>query len=87
MPGLSNWFEEYLKIIEIGANFSNEHLFFAFFTPLTCVDHNPFGLLLFGPLRYSNTVEIGALACPVLEICRVIDCVHHSLPEFSDWIR
>ena len=77
----SHWFEEYLKII-----FSNERSFFAFFPLLTCLDHISFGLLFFGPSRYKFTVKIRALACPILEICRVIDCVHHSLPGFNDWI-
>ena len=67
--------------------FSNERSFFAFFTHLTCLDHIPFELPLFGPSRYKFTVKIRALAWPVLEIYRVIDCVHHSLPGFSDWIR
>ena len=30
-------------------------------------------------LRYKFTVKIRALVGPVLEIYRVIDCVHHSL--------
>ena len=45
----SPWLEEYLKIIEIDDHFSNESSFFAFFILLICLDHIPFGLLLFGP--------------------------------------
>ena len=66
---------------------SNERSFYAFLTPIKYLDHIPFGLLLFDPSRYKFTVKIRALACPVLEIYREIDCVHHSLPGFSDWIR
>ena len=76
----SHWFDEYRKIIEIDDNFLSGGSFFAFFIPLTCLDHILFGLLLFGPSRYEYTVKIRALACPVLEIYRVIDCAHHSLP-------
>ena len=60
--------------------FPNERSLFAFFTPLTCRDHIPFRQILFGLSRYKFTVKIRALACPVLEINKVIDCVHHSLP-------
>ena len=70
----SHWFKENLEIIEIDVHFSNER---SFFTPLTCLDHIPFGQLLFGPSRYKYTVKIRALACPVLEMYRAIDCVHH----------
>ena len=64
----SQWFEEYLKIIEIGDYFSDERSFFAFFTPLTCLDHIPLGLPLFGPSGYESTVKIRAPAYPVSEI-------------------
>ena len=57
-----HWFEEYLKIIEIYVHFFNERSFYAFLTPLTCLDHMPFELLLFGPSRYKFTVKIRALA-------------------------
>ena len=53
--------------------FSNERSFYAFLTPIKCLDHIPFGLLLFGPSRYKFTVKIRALACPVLEIYAVIE--------------
>ena len=53
----THWFTEYLKIIEIDDHFLNERSFFAFFTPLTCLDHIPFGLLLVGPSRYKYTVK------------------------------
>ena len=76
---VSHWFEEYLKISKSVIIFSNERSFSAFFTLLTCLDHIPFGLLLFGPSRYKFTVKIRALARHVLEIYRAIDCVHHSL--------
>ena len=66
------------KIIEIALHFSDERSFYMFLTPITCLDHIPIGLLLFGPSRYKFTVKIGALACSVLEIYTVIDCVHHS---------
>ena len=51
--------------------FLNERSFFTFFAPLTCLDHIPFELLLFGPTRYEISEKIGALACPV-------DIVHCS---------
>ena len=51
----SQWFEEYLKIIEIGDHFfSNERSFFAFFNSLTCVD--------------GGSHPLSALACLVYEI-------------------
>ena len=50
----SQWFEEYLKIIEIGDNFSNERSFFAFFTSLTCADHIPLGSFC---LAYQVTIH------------------------------
>ena len=74
-----HWFEEYLKLSKSMIIFSNERSFYAFLTPITCLDHIPFGLFLFGLSRYEFTVKIRALACPVLEIYTVIDCVHHSL--------
>ena len=52
-------------MIEIDVNFSDECSFYAFLTPLICLDHIPFGLLLFGPARYKFTVKIGAVACSV----------------------
>ena len=56
--------------------FSNERSFFPFFTPLTCLDHIPFELLLFGPTRYEISEKIRALACPLFEISTVKDYVH-----------
>ena len=64
----SHWFEEYLKIIEIGDYFFNERSFFRFFILLICLDHIPFRLPSFGPLRYESTVKIRALAYSVSEI-------------------
>ena len=46
----------------------NEPSFFTFFVPLTCLDHIPFELLLFGPTRYEISEKIRALACPLFEI-------------------
>ena len=63
-----HWFEEYLKIIEIDDIFSNERSFYAILTPMKCLDHIPFRLLLFGSSRYVSTVKIRALASPVSEI-------------------
>ena len=74
-----HWFEEYLKIIErdqIDVHFSNERSFYAFLTPsyyLSGLHPGPFGPLLFGSSRYKFTVNIRALACPVVEIYTVID--------------
>ena len=44
----------------------NEHSFFTFFAPLTCLDLIPIVLLLFGPTRYEISEKIRALACPCL---------------------
>ena len=52
----SHWFEEYLKVSKSVIIFPNERSFFAFFTPLTCLDNISFGLPLFGPSRYDSTV-------------------------------
>ena len=71
-----HWFEEYLKITEIDDHFSNERSFYAFLTPITCLDHIPFGLLLFGLSRYVSTAKIRALACPVSEIQTKTKLVH-----------
>ena len=46
--------------------FLNERSFFTFFAPLTCLDHIPIVLLLFGPTRYEISEKIRALACPLL---------------------
>ena len=52
--------------------FLNERSFFTFFDPLTCLDHIPFELLLFGPTRYEIfEKKIRALACPLFEISTV----------------
>ena len=48
--------------------FLNERSFFTFFAPLTCLDHIPFELLLFGPWRYESSEKIRALACSLFEI-------------------
>ena len=58
--------------------FLNECLFFTFFTLLTCLDHIPFELLLFGPTRYWIYEKMRALdlACPLYEISTVKDYVH-----------
>ena len=51
--------------------FLNERSFFTFFAPLTCLNHIPFELLLFGPTRYEISEKIGALACLLFEISTV----------------
>ena len=51
--------------------FSNERSFFTFFAPLTCLDHIPFELLLFGPTRYEISEKSRALACPLFELSTV----------------
>ena len=53
--------------------FLNERSFFMFFAPLTitCLDHIPFELLLFGPTRYENSEKIRVLACQLFEISEV----------------
>ena len=51
--------------------FLNERSFFTFFSPLTCLDHIPFDLLLFGPTRYEISEKIRALAYPMFEISTV----------------
>ena len=51
--------------------FLNERSFFTFFTHLTCLDHIPIVLLLFGPSRYEISEKIRALACPLFEISTV----------------
>ena len=39
--------------------FLNERSFFTFFALLTCLDHIPFELLLFGPTRYEISEKKG----------------------------
>ena len=56
--------------------FLNERSFFHVFRPLTCLDHIPIVLLLFGPPRYEISEKIRALACPLFEISTVKVCVH-----------
>ena len=56
--------------------FFNERSFFTFFTHLTCLDHIPIVLLLFGPSRYEISEKIRALACPLFEISTVKVYVH-----------
>ena len=56
--------------------FLNERSFFAFFAPLTCLDHIPFELLLFGLTRYEVSEKIRALACPLFEISTFKFYVH-----------
>ena len=56
--------------------FLNEHSFLTFFAPLTCPDHIPFELHLFGPTRYDISEKIRALACPLFEISTVEIYVH-----------
>ena len=51
--------------------FLNERSFFTFFSPLACLDHNSFELLLFGPTRYEISEKIRALAYPLFEIFTV----------------
>ena len=60
-------------------NFLNERSFSTFFASLTCQDHIPFELLLFGPMRYEISEKIRALdlACPLFEISTVKDYVHY----------
>ena len=56
--------------------FFNERSFFTIFAPLTCLDHIPFELLLFGLTRYEISEKIGALACLLFEISTVRVYVH-----------
>ena len=56
--------------------FLNERSFFTFFAPLTCLDHIPIVLLLFGLTRYEISGKIRALACPLFEISTVKVYVH-----------
>ena len=56
--------------------FLNERSFFTFSASLTCLDHIPIVLLLFGPTRYEISEEIRALACPLFEISTVKVYVH-----------
>ena len=67
----SNSFEEFNGFSEIDVHFLNERSFFTFFALLTCLDHIPFELLLFGPTRYEISEKIRALACPLNEISAV----------------
>ena len=41
----------------------NERSFSTFFAPLTCLDHIPIVLLLFGPTRYEIFERIRAVHC------------------------
>ena len=43
--------------------FLNERSFFTFFAPLTCLDHIPFKLLLFGPTRSAKKLEFWHVHC------------------------
>ena len=64
--------------------FLNERSLFTFFALLTCLDHIPFELLLFGPTRYEISEKIRALACPLYEISTVKVYVHDvGLCQFS----
>ena len=63
--------EEFNGFSKIDVHFLNERSFFTFFVPLTCQDHIPFELLLFGPTRYKISEKIRALACPLFEISTV----------------
>ena len=58
--------------------FFNERSFFTIFAPLTCLDHIPFELLLFGLTRYDYEIseKIGALTCLLFEISTVKVYVH-----------
>ena len=56
--------------------FLNDRSFFKIFAPLTCMDHIPFELLLFGPTGYEISEKIRALACPLFEISIVKVYVH-----------
>ena len=56
--------------------FLNERSFFTFFALLTCLDHIPFGPLLFGRTRYEISEKIRALACPLYKISTVKVYVH-----------
>ena len=58
------------------ANSFNERSFFTFFAPLTCLDHIPIVLLMFGPTRYEISEKIRALACPLFEISNIKVYVH-----------
>ena len=49
----SSSFEEFNGFSEIDVHFLNERSFFTFFALLTCLDHIPFELLLFGLMRYE----------------------------------
>ena len=57
--------------------FFNERSFFTFFALLTCLDHIPIELLLFGPTRYEISEKIRALACPLIEISTVKVYIHY----------
>ena len=72
----SSSFEEFNGLSEIDVYFLNERSFFMFFAPFTCLDHIPFDLLLFGPMRYKIAEKIRALACPLFEISTVKVYVH-----------
>ena len=72
----SSSFEEFNGFSEINVHFLNERSFFTFFAPLTCLDHIPFDLILFGPTRYEISEKIRALAYPMFEISTVKVYVH-----------
>ena len=72
----SSSFEEFNGFSEIDVHFLNERSFFTFFALLTCLDHIPFELLLFGLTRYEISEKIRALACPLFEISTVKIYVH-----------
>ena len=72
----SSSFEEFNSFSEIDVHFFNERSFFTIFALLTCLDHIPFELLLFGPTRYEISEKIGALACLLFEISTVKVYVH-----------
>ena len=55
-----------------GLHIIRDRTLFKNLTPITCLDHIPFGLLLFGPSRYKFTVKIRALACPVLRLTKYL---------------
>ena len=56
--------------------FLNEGPYFTFFAPLTCLDHIPIVLFLFGPTRHEISEKIKALACPLFGISTVKVYVH-----------
>ena len=69
-------FEEFNGFSEIDVYFLMNFHFLTFFAPVTCQDHIPFQLLLFGPARYETSVKIRALASALFEISTVKVYVH-----------